>query len=620
MCNVKEMAHTQGCCEESRLAGYGRLVVTVLSAGCILFKMYPFAIAIGLIYIIPKAYASILEKKADMNLLMLIAVIGAVFIHQEFEGAMVVFLFSVAVLLESWCVSRARHAIEALIEMSPTEADVVGRGKCLVTAIQVGEVILVRPGEKIPMDGVVIEGESSVNQAPITGESMPLFKQVGDEVFSGTLNQEGVLEIRVTKEAGHSTLARLTRMVQEAEGKKAHIEQWVTRFAAIYTPLMIGLACMLALIPSLITGNSDEWIYKALVLLVISCPCALVIATPVTLVAGITSASRAGILIKGGKFLEIPAKLKVIAMDKTGTITKGLPEVTGIYPYSGHTDKELIAIAASLEQFSNHPLARAITEKGKLMGVPLQNIERSRLLSGLGVEGMLEGELFWIGSHRFMHERGEETKEIHQKALSLEDAGHSVVAVGNHTHVCGLLSVADTVRPEAKEAVAALKGLGIKVAMLTGDHEKTAEALAREVGIDCYFANLLPEDKMGHIENLMKQEGLIAMVGDGVNDAPAMALANLGIAMGVMGTDVAIETSDIALMTDDLLQIPRLVKHSSRVMRTLKTNIFFASIVKIGVFGLALFGEASLWMAIAADTGASLLVVFNGLRMLHLKK
>ena len=613
--------HGLGCCEESTpIEKYGRLITTILAALFMVFGLYRFSIVMGLIYILPKAYKALLGWKADMNLLMIVAIIGAIAIHQEFEGAMVSFLFSIAVLLESWSVARARRAIEALIEMSPKEAEVIGEGRKPIEQVKVGKIILVRPGEKIPMDGFVEKGESSVNQAPITGESMPVEKKSGDEVFSGTINHEGALEIRVSKEAGQSTLSRLIHMVEEAQKKRADVEQWVNRFAAIYTPSMIVLALLIAVIPSLIKGGWDEWIYKALILLVISCPCALVIATPVTLVAGLTAASRAGILIKGGKFLEIPATLKVIAMDKTGTITEGRPQVTGIYPYSGHTEKELLEIAGSLEKHSQHPLARAVMEKIKEIGGTLSPITDSRLISGRGVEGNLNGEAYWMGSHRLMHERGEETEEIHEKALCLEDAGHTVVAIGNQHHVCGLLSIFDTARPGVSEVVKRLQNMGIKVAMLTGDHEKTASALAKEVGIDYYFANLLPEDKVLHIQTLMKNEGVVAMVGDGVNDAPAMAVANLGIAMGAMGTDVAIETSDIALMTDHLEQIPRLIAHSKRVLKTLKANIIFSISVKIVVFTLALFGEASLWMAIAADTGASLLVVFNGLRMLHFKK
>ena len=608
------------CCAESKVSSYGRLIVTLLSGLFIVLKLYPLSIVMGLIFIVPKAYQALISWKADMNLLMVVAIIGAVAIHQEFEGAMVSFLFSVAVLLENWSVARARHAIQALMAMSPKEAEMMGRGRVPIEQIQVGERILVSPGEKISMDGIVEKGESLVNQAPITGESMPVYKGRGDEVFAGTINEEGVLEIRVSKEAGNSTLSRLIHMVEEAQGKKAHVEQWVNRFALIYTPSMIGLSILVAVIPSLITGEWNEWIYKALILLVISCPCALVIATPVTLVAGLTAASRAGILIKGGKFLEIPGTLKVIAMDKTGTITEGRPKVTGIYPYGGYTEKNLIEIAASLEKHSHHPLARAILEKAQEMQGLLQEVEEGRVLPGKGVEGLLQGDLYWMGSHRFMHEKGKETEEIHKKALSLEDAGHTVVALGNKKQVCGLLTVFDEARPAIKGVVKKLQEMGVRVVMLTGDHDKTAGALAMEVGIETYFANLLPEDKVAHIKALMEKEGAVAMMGDGVNDAPAMAAATLSVAMGAMGTDIAIETSDIALMLDDLEHIPRLINHSKRVVYTLKVNIIFAITVKFIVFTLAFFGLATLWMAIGADTGASLLVVFNGLRMLHLKK
>ncbi|MCF6285164.1 MAG: cadmium-translocating P-type ATPase [Candidatus Hydrogenedentes bacterium] len=585
---------------------------------------YVFAILSGGWFIFPKAFYSAKSLRPDMNLLMVTAVIGAGFIGEWFEAAAVACLFAIALLLESWSVGRARRAISALMDLTPAMARYIcphdgDIEEKPVEDVPPGVTVLVRPGEKIPLDGVVSKGESSVNQAPITGESVPVSKGLGDLVYAGTINEDGAFEFEATSTADDSTVARIIRMVEEAQQGRAQSEQWVEQFARYYTPSMMVLALGIALVPPLLFGGAwQPWIYQALVVLVIACPCALVISTPVSIVAGLSTAARAGILIKGGAYLEAPARLKVIALDKTGTLTQGKPEVQRIEALNGHDTTELLQRAAALEQGSEHPLARAVLARAKAEGVEVAAATDFRALKGKGAEGRIDGRDFWIGSHNLMHEKGAEISEIHDMAMSMEDAGHSVIAIGNDKHICGLISVGDAVREESVDAVKAMHAAGIEsVGMLTGDNQGTADAVAKQCGVDEHFAELLPEDKVEAMKKLVAEHGNVAMVGDGVNDAPAMAQASLGIAMGTMGSDVAIETADIALMSDDLSKIPWLIRHSRRTLRTIKQNIFFALGLKLVFVILALCGVATLWMAIAADMGASLLVIFNGLRLLR---
>jgi len=586
---------------------------------------YLIAIVCGGWFVAPKALASAKRFSPDMNVLMVVAVFGAIAIGQMFEGAAVTFLFSLALLLESWSVDRARKAISALLDLTPTLARVMQNGDLVekkVEDVALGDRVLVRPGEKIPLDGEVVAGSSSVNQAPITGESMPVSKEVGDSIFAGTINEDGALEMTVTKGANDTTLARIIQMVQDARQRRAKSEQWVDRFSRVYTPIMMVLALIVGIAPPLFFGEPwMEWIYRGLVMLVIACPCALVISTPVSIVSALTAAARSGVLIKGGVYLEAIGKLTAIAFDKTGTVTIGKPKVQRIVPLNNHTEDDLLEIAAKLEQPSEHPLARAILEKAKERGISVEPAQDYQIFKGLGAEGTIDGQRFWIGSHRFMHEqKRKESPEAHEAALELEDAGHSVVAIGDFTHICGLFSIADEARPNISETLSAIESLGVKkLVMLTGDNQKTAETLAKQVGIKSFYAELMPEDKVSAIEELKKEHAVIAMVGDGVNDAPAMAASSFGIAMGAMGTDAAFETADVVLMTDDLAQLPWMIRHARRTLKIIKQNIIFALSIKGLFILLALFGLATLWMAIAADTGASLLVVFNGLRLLKRK-
>jgi len=587
---------------------------------------YIAAIACGSRFVVVKAWYAARNLRPDINLLMVIAIIGAALIGEWFEGATVAFLFALSLALEGWSVGRARHAIAALLDLTPptvrllradgTEAEIP------VADARHGDRFVVPGGERIPLDGRIIDGASAVNQAPITGESVPVEKQEGDEVYAGTINGDGTLTVEATKVAADTTLARIIRMVEEAHARRAPSEQWVERFARIYTPAVMVLALLIFVVPPLAFGGAWEaWFYRALVLLVIACPCALVISTPVSIVAALAASARAGVLIKGGAYIEMPARLKAIAVDKTGTITRGEPSVVRVIPLGNHTEEELLARAAALEARSTHPLARAVMRYAASKGVTPAAVTDVQLLQGKGLFGTFDQETFWLGSRRYVIERGQDTPEIARESAALEADGKTVIVIGNLRHVCGLIAVADTVRPEARAIVDELRAAGVRhVIMLTGDNRTTAEAIAREVGIDEVYAELLPEDKLHKIEELVTQHGVVAMVGDGVNDAPALARASFGIAMGAIGSDAAIETADIALMTDDVSRLPWLIHHAKRTLAVIRQNIIFSLGVKVAFFILTFAGMASLWGAIAADVGASLLVVFNALRLLQIQQ
>ena len=584
---------------------------------------YLVSMILGGWHVLPKAVAALVSRRPDMNLLMTVAVLGAAAIGQWLEAASVAFLFALALLLESWSVGRARHAIRALTALTPAQARYVcpHDGDIMeqpVTQVPVGATVLVRPGERIPLDGVVLDGRTTVDEAPITGESRPVDKAPGDDVFAGSINNEGAFRFRATKPATDTTLARVIRMVEEAQSRRAPLEQWVDRFARYYTPAMLAAALVVAVVPPLFVGHWGDWFYNALVMLVIACPCALVISTPVGIVAGLTAAARHGVLIKGGAYLEAAARVRAVALDKTGTLTRGQPDVQEIVPHDDHDRDSVLAGAAALESANDHPLARAIRRKAAAVGVRVPEVRDLRVIPGKGVEGFVNGRRYWLGSHRLMDERGAETPALHAEAERLEDAGHSVIALGTDDHVCGLLTASDVLREAAAPAVRDLKRHGVqRVVMLTGDNEGTARAVALAAGVDTYRAELLPEDKLKAVHDLVREFQYVAMVGDGVNDAPAMAAATLGIAMGAAGTDAALETADVALMADDLTRLPWLIRHARRVLLTIQTNIAFALALKAGVMLLALTGHATLWMAIAADMGASLIVVFWSLRLLR---
>jgi len=514
---------------------------------------YLAAVVAGAWYVAPKAWSALRRTRADMNLLMCIAVIGALAIGQWFEAATVAFLFAVALALEAWSIGRACDAISALVSMSPKRARALGAGneEDLVDAaqVQVGATVLVKPGEAFPLDGRITVGRTTVDQAPITGESIPVPKEVGSEVFAGTLNGEGAVEFVTSKPFANSTLSEIARMVGEAHARRSPSEQWVERFARVYTPVVVIGALLLAVVPPLFDGSWSHWIYQALVLLVIACPCALVISTPVSIVAALVAAAGKGVLVKGGLFMETPARLVVVALDKTGTLTEGRPRVRTVAPRSGHSETELLTIAAAIEASSTHPLARAIVEHAAGKGIRPAPAADTRMLAGKGASASVGGVEHWLGSHRYLEERGQESAEVHAELEALAGSGASVVVVGNQDHVCGYIALADRLRPEARETLAELRRAGVKrIVMLTGDNLGTAEAIAREAGIDEVRAELLPQDKIQAIDELVRTHGTVAMVGDGVNDAPALARSSLGIAMGIAGTDVALQTADVALM------------------------------------------------------------------------
>lgn len=584
--------------------------------------LYSLAILVGVWAVLPKAWIAFKRLRPDMNLLMVVAVAGAVGIGQWLEAATVACLFSLSLALEAWSVGRARRAVAALMSLAPAEVRLVradGREEIVAPSeVAIGSVFRVRPGDRIPLDGRVKEGTGGVDQSPITGESVPVPKSPGDEVYAGTINGDGSLTVESTRPASDTTLARITRMVGDAQSRRAPSEQWVERFARYYTPAVMVLSLAVLIVPPLLFGGTwSEWFYRALVLLVIACPCALVISTPVSIVAALAAAARNGVLIKGGAFVEAPGRLKAVAMDKTGTLTTGRPTVVEVVPLNGHIETELLERVAALESQSTHPLARAILAHAKDRGVNIPNVEQFRILPGKGATGRVGGTMYWMGSHRYLEERGQETPEVHERLEARSRSGKAVVVVGNDRHVCGFIALADTVRPEAKQAVADLRAAGVEhIVMLTGDNRGTAEAVSGETGVDETYAELLPADKVAKVEELVAKYGQVAMIGDGVNDAPAMARATFGIAMGAIGTDAAIETADIALMSDDLAKLPWLIRHSRRTLGVIRQNIVFALGVKAVFVLLTFSGHASMWGAIAADTGASILVVFNGLRLL----
>ncbi len=568
-----------------------------------------------------KGASSLLKKRLDMNFLMTIAAVGAFSIGYGEEGASVLYLFFIAEFLEDYAGERARKSIGALIKLAPETAVVKKNGKELNVRVQdanINDIAVVRPGEKIPLDGIVICGESSVNQAPITGESMPVHKKEGNQVYAGTLNEHGYLEIKVSKRSEETVLSKITKMVEEAERKKSPTEKFVDKFAKYYTPVVILLAVGVATVPSLVFGQPfNEWLYKALVLLVISCPCALAISTPVSMVSGITGAARNGVLIKGGNYIEEMTQAKVFVFDKTGTLTEGRPVVIDTIEVNNYSAKEILEISASVESLSEHPLAKAVVEKAESESVSLKPASDFNAIPGKGVKGNLNGKTYYIGSPVMFSELSIPFPQA--KVKELEEEGKTAILVGNQ-ECMGIIAIMDKVRDAAPETIRLLKKKGMRVEMLTGDNERIARAIANKLRIDEYHAGLLPEDKVSIVEELDQKFGKVVMVGDGVNDAPALAKSSVGIAMGAIGSDVALETADIALMHDDISKLPYLLKLSKKTLGIVKENVFTSIAIK-GSFAILVFpGIVTLWMAVAfGDMGLSLLVIVNAMRLSVLK-
>ncbi|HEX6925409.1 MAG TPA: cation-translocating P-type ATPase [Longimicrobiaceae bacterium] len=581
--------------------------------------------------VFPRGWQALRQGALDMNFLMSVAAVGALVIGAYEEGGSLMFLFAVAQLLEARSMGRARNAIRRLMELAPAQAVVIRDGEEVRVPpdrVRPGEVVLVRPGARIPVDGEIVAGASSVNQAPITGEWIPVGKGVGDEVFAGTLNGEGALEIRSTRLASDTTLARIIHSVEEAQATRAPSQTFVDRFAHVYTPLVVGGAVLVGILPPLFgLGVWGEWGYRALVLLVVACPCALVISTPVTVVSALAGAARRGILIKGGLHLENAGRVRAVALDKTGTLTRGEAAVVDVVALDGEDPNDMLALAASVEARSEHPLARAILRHAVSRGIALRAARDASAIVGRGVRAQVDGEEVYAGSARLFEEHGALPAPARRLLDELSTRGQTAVLVasrpvGHRTppRLRGVIALADEPRPEAADALRELHRAGIRqVVMLTGDHPGTARAVADALGrpgrgLDGVRAGLLPHDKVAAVRELRREHGMILMVGDGVNDAPALAAADVGVAMGAAGTDVALETADIALMSDDLSRLSTTIRLARRAERIIRANIAFALVTKAAFVLLGLLGYATLWMAVLADMGASLLVVLNGLR------
>ncbi|KZN17627.1 MULTISPECIES: heavy metal translocating P-type ATPase [Pseudomonas] len=570
-----------------------------------------------------KGWIALKNLNLNINALMSIAVTGAILIGQWPEAAMVMFLFTVAELIEARSLDRARNAIGGLMQMTPEQATVQqADGSWIaqpVKNIELGARVRVRPGERIGLDGEVLSGNSTINQAPITGESLPVEKTIGDKVFAGTINQSGSLEYTVTAAANNSTLARIIHAVEQAQGARAPTQRFVDSFSKIYTPAVFILALAVAVIPPLFMDALwFDWIYRALVLLVVACPCALVISTPVTIVSGLAAAARKGILVKGGVYLEHGHKLDYLALDKTGTLTHGKPVQTDYLSLDPIADEIAPAIAAALAGRSDHPVSLAIANAAAVVDNRRPPaVDNFEALAGRGVRGEINGELYHLGNHRLVEELGLCSPALEEKLFALEKQGKSVVLLLDKSGPLALFAVADTVKASSREAIQQLHELGIKTLMLTGDNVHTAQAIAAQVGIDQAQGDLLPADKLQAIETLYAQGHRVGMVGDGINDAPALARAEIGFAMAAAGTDTAIETADVALMDDDLRKIPAFIRLSRQTSNILKQNIALALVIKAIFLGVTFAGIATMWMAVFADMGVSLLVVFNGLRLLR---
>jgi Cd2+/Zn2+-exporting ATPase len=584
--------------------------------------LFMIALAAGIGVTIRRAWAAVRIGALDINVLMVVAATGAAILGEWAEAATVVFLFAVAQALEARTLERARAAIRALMDLTPGDAlvrDAAGERRVPVDHVAVGAAIVVRPGEKVPLDGDVIAGHSEVNQAPLTGESLPVEKAAGDRVFAGTINGHGALELRVTRLRRDSTLARIIHLVERAQAQRAPTQALVERFARVYTPAVIVLAFGIAVVPPLAFQAAwSIWLYRALVLLVVSCPCALVISTPVSIVAALAGAARKGVLIKGGSHLERTSQVRCVAFDKTGTLTRGRPEVVDVVALDGAADASVVGLAASVERRSTHPIAQAIIEHAAATRISPVAAQDVSALPGRGAEGSVDGRRILLGNHRLFEERQLCSPAIHGRVADMSADGRTAVIVARDARPIGVIALADRPRESVRDALDLLRRQGVeKIVMLTGDSLGTARAIARELGVDDVRADLLPEDKVAAIVELRKQYGIVAMVGDGVNDAPALATADVGIAMGAAGSDAALETADVALMADELLRIPYAFRLSRATVRNIKANLAISIVMKAAFVVAAVAGVATLWMAVVADTGASVIVIANALRLLR---
>ncbi|PZD94914.1 cadmium-translocating P-type ATPase [Paenibacillus sambharensis] len=574
-----------------------------------------------------KGISNLASLRFDMNTLMTIAVIGAAIIGEWSEGAIVVLLFAVSEALESYSMNKARQSIRSLMDIAPREATIERNGRQVsipVEDIRVGDRMVVKPGQKIAMDGVIINGESGINQAAITGESIPAWKRDGDEVFAGTINGEGLLIIEVTRTSADTTLAKIIHLVEEAQAERAPSQAFVDRFARYYTPFIMLVALGVAVLPPLIGGADwSHWVYEGLAVLVVGCPCALVISTPIAIVTAIGSAAKRGVLIKGGVYLEEAGRIKAVVFDKTGTLTRGVPVVTDLVPVGEASLHEALGKAAAVEKGSTHPLAAAIVRKAEDSGAVLPQAQNFKSMTGLGAQAAVEGSLYQVGSPRLFAELLADSQQyggLTEQIERLQAEGKTVMAAGSGSGIELLIAVADELRATSRQTIAALKQAGVMhTAVLTGDNRLAAEAVAAEVGVNEYRAELLPQHKVEAVKGLKEKYGNVAMVGDGVNDAPALASADVGIAMGGAGSDAALETADIVLMADDLEKLPFTIKLSRRAVGIIKQNIVFSLGIKAAALALLAPGLLTLWIAILADMGATLAVTLNSMRLLRVR-
>jgi Cd2+/Zn2+-exporting ATPase len=581
-----------------------------------------FSIVVGAYYMARSAVASLVAASFDTNFLMLLAAFGAVAIGQWTEGAMVVFLFSLGNTLEVYTTNRTRDSIRSLMRLSPETALVLKDGtevQVSASQVAVGDIVLVKPGARIPVDGKVVHGNSVVDQSPITGESVPAEKGPGDEVFAGSINLSGALQVEVQKPAGETTLARIIHLVEEAQAKKAPVQRFTERFGRIYTPAVISTAVFLGVVvPFAFGGSFEVWFTRSLTLLVVACPCALVISTPVAVAAAIARAARMGVLVKGGAVLEHLAVLRVAAFDKTGTLTLGRPSVADVVSFGELSDLEVLRLAASVERLSEHPIAEAVVSAAKARGLRLEEPSRFRVQPGRGAMAEINGTNFLVGSRRYMEEQLVDVSPADPVLKRWQSAGWTAALVASDNRLIGAVAVSDTVRPEAKPALNALKDAGFhRMVMLTGDEDEVAASVARELGLDEYRSRLLPEQKVDVVNSLVKQHGRALMVGDGVNDAPALAAATVGMAMGAVGTDAALETADVALMSDDLMRIPQVVQLSRQALKIIKQNIAFSFTVVIFLVVTTLVSGLRLSLGVLGHEGSALLVILNGMRLLN---
>ena len=584
------------------------------------------AIVIGGFSLFTEGIKDLLKLNFSMEVLMTVAIIGASIIGEWAEGSIVVILFAVSEALERFSMDKARQSIRSLMDIAPKEALIRRNNEekmINVSDIQIGDIMIIKPGQKIAMDGVVIKGHSAVNQAAITGESVPIEKQIKDEIFAGTLNEEGILEVEVTKHVNDTTIAKIIHLVEEAQGERAPAQAFVDKFAKYYTPSIMAISALIIIIPPLFFGGDwNKWLYQGLSLLVVGCPCSLVISTPVSIVSAIGNSAKNGVLVKGGIYLEEIGELKAIAFDKTGTLTKGTPSVTDFVVSDTNQENQYLSIISALEILSQHPLASAILKEADRRESNYQMIDimNFKSVTGKGIKGDYQGATYFVGSPKLFDSELIRQASVMKNYEKLQEQGKTVMIFGTAQNILAIIAVADELRKSSSEVIAKLHQLGIEhTIMLTGDNIRTAKSIGEQVGVTDIKGDLMPQDKLDYIKELKEKYGKVAMVGDGVNDAPALASATVGIAMGGAGTDTALETADVALMGDDLQKLPFIVNLSRKTLKIIKQNITFSLSIKFLALLLIIPGWLSLWIAIVADMGATLLVTLNGLRLMKQK-